>query len=312
MDDSHADPDLRAAALASRQHGVLSLDQLVRLGITRKMVRHRVGSGRLTPLRRGVFVVAGAPATYEQSVLSAVLAAGATAAASHLTAASLWKLLLPAPERIEVTTVLERQPRIPGVWAHRSGLLLDLDRSALRRIPLHTVERTLCDLSGRLAPDALGKGLDDALRRRLTTLTRVWRVHERLPLAPGRAPKRLERVLIARTPATSMMESALEDRVFEVIRAAGLPLPIPQHQIVLAGRTRRIDFAYPDERIAIEVDGFEFHAPRQVFDDDRMRGNEVALAGFTPLHFTSTTTDEQIVEHVTRALHRAFVQKVPA
>jgi hypothetical protein len=302
MDDDRQRLDACANRLAARQHQLLTIGQLRRLGFSRDMIRHRIASHRFERVRRGVVAIAGATPTYERSVLAAVLAAGETAAASHLTAAELWRLPAPAGDRIEITTVLERQPRQPGVRWHRSGLLRDLDRTSIDAIPVHTVERTVADLSGRLGDLALAVMVDDALRRRLTTLTRLWRVHERLPLAPGRNPNRLEQVLRTRLPGIADLESPLEERVYEVLRVAGLPLPVPQHPVTVDGKRRRIDLAYPDARIAIEVDGFDVHSTRSAFDDDRLRGNGIALAGYLVLHFTSAMSDEQIVETVRTAL----------
>ena len=63
--------------------------------------------------------------------------------------------------------------------------------------------------------------------------------------------------------------------------------PCYQHWVVTAdGTDRFIDFAYPDLMLAIEVDGFEHHATVKGFVDDRVRGNELALLGWTVLHFT--------------------------
>jgi hypothetical protein len=304
MDDDVTPLDLCATRLAARQQQLLTIDQLRRLGFSRDMVRHRLRTHRFERMRRGVVGIAGAPPSFERMVLAAVLAAGETAAASHLTAAALWKLVAPEGDSIEVTTVLERQPRQPGVRGHRSGLLSDLDRTTLHAVPVHSVERTAADLSGRLTDAALAALVDDALRRRLTTMTRLWRVHERLPLAPGRNPARLERVLATRLPDVAALESPLEERVYETIRAGGLPLPVPQHWVTLAGgERRRLDFAYPDLMVAIEVDGFDPHSTRTAFDDDRVRNNGLTLAGYLVLHVTSAMTDEQIVDAVRSALH---------
>jgi very-short-patch-repair endonuclease len=311
MDDHRQHPSLDAAAsaLAARQHALLAVRQLRELGFSQDMVRTRIVTGRYERVRRGVVAIAGVPPSYEQAVLSAVLAAGLTAAASHFTATKLRALPTPDHDRIEITTVLERQPRLPGVWAHRSGLLVDNDRTEVGGIPVHSVERTIADLSGRLTPTELATLLDESLRRRLTSLRRLWWVHGRLPLAPGRNPSRLESLLCSRTPEYELLESELEERVYEAIRAAGLPLPVPQHQIVVGGRRRRLDFAYPEARVALEIDGFEWHSSRQAFDDDRLRGNEIALAGYVSLHFTSATSNDQIVAQVRRALEHPFVQK---
>jgi hypothetical protein len=296
------DTEVQVFALASRQLGLVTRAQLASLGVTDSMIRVRVRAGRLVRIRHRVYAVAGHEPSRTQAILAAVLAAGSSAAASHLTAAWLWQLPVPEPDEIEVTTVLERAPALPGVRLHRSGLLVDLDRTTLGAVPVHSVERTAADLSTRLNGEQLGSLIDDALRRRLTSYTRLWRVHERLPLAPGRSPKRLEAVLVARTPGIADRESELEDRVYEVIRTAGLPLPVPQHRVVVGGRKRRIDLAYPEHRLAIEADGFDTHRTRSAFDDDRLRGNEMVLAGYRPLHFTSRMTDEQIADHVRRAL----------
>jgi very-short-patch-repair endonuclease len=305
--DKDVTPDTRAAAVAQRQLGLITVEQAREAGLSDKAIKHRRRTGRWVPVRRGVFAIGGAPPTPDHHVLAGVLAAGTTAAASHLTAAALFGLPAPEPDLIEVTTVLETHRRIPGVRAHRSGLLRDRDRTTLRCIPVHTPERTACDLSGRLDDKALAVLVGEALRRRVTSPLRLVRTHERLPLAPGRNPKRMQRVLDNVIAEAGVRESTFEDRVFEALRAAGLPLPVAQHRVVLAGGHRRIDLAYPDAKIAIECDGFEWHHGRAAFDDDRARRNELELAGWHVLHVTWAMTDEQIVTLVRRALE-AFGQ----
>ena len=91
--------------------------------------------------------------------------------------------------------------------------------------------------------------------------------------------------------------------MLEVLRRAGLPLPIAQHRVVVGGRSRRLDYAYPEHKIAIEFDGFAEHGLlRSTFDDDRVRGNALALDGWLVLHFTSRSTDAEIVGRTREAL----------
>jgi very-short-patch-repair endonuclease len=52
-----------------------------------------------------------------------------------------------------------------------------------------------------------------------------------------------------------------------------------------AGFVARVDFAYPDLRIAIEYDGL-WHSERQAFLDDRRRLNRLVAAGWVVLHVT--------------------------
>src|SRR6185436_10656800 len=92
--------------------------------------------------------------------------------------------------------------------------------------------------------------------------------------------------------------SELEDRVLRALIAAGLPPPQRQFRVVIDDRVYFIDLAYPHERIAIEVDGFEFHRARSVFDSDRARQNDLVRAGWIVLRFTSRSVAQEIVSAV--------------
>jgi very-short-patch-repair endonuclease len=80
---------------------------------------------------------------------------------------------------------------------------------------------------------------------------------------------------------------------------------VQQWRVKLQGRTARTDLAYPDLGLVIEYDGWDHHAPRTAFDDDRLRGNELELLDLTVLRFTSASTDDYIVSTVTEAYERA-------
>ena len=73
----------------------------------------------------------------------------------------------------------------------------------------------------------------------------------------------------------------------------------------MAGRQRYLDYAYPEEKLYLEWDGFDDHGlNRDVFDDDRDRDGELSLMGWLGLHFTSRTSEATIVRRVTTALAR--------
>jgi len=44
--------------------------------------------------------------------------------------------------------------------------------------------------------------------------------------------------------------------------------------------------AFPDQKVAIEVDGWAFHSNAEVFVGDRNRQNNIALLGWKVLRFT--------------------------
>jgi very-short-patch-repair endonuclease len=54
----------------------------------------------------------------------------------------------------------------------------------------------------------------------------------------------------------------------------------------------RVDFAYPAQRVAIEVDGFRHHDTRATFDDERARGNQLVAMGWQVLRITSKHLEE--------------------
>lgn len=144
--------------------------------------------------------------------------------------------------------------------------------------------------------------VDAALRRRIATLTQIEAVIERLPSAPGRSRRKLLVVLSQRDGATARRESPLEDCVFEALQRFGLPLPEPQYPVAIDGRLRRIDLCYAERWLALEAMGFDPHRHRDKFDGDALRGNELQLAGFRVLEFTSAFSDWKIASQVAAAL----------
>ena len=77
--------------------------------------------------------------------------------------------------------------------------------------------------------------------------------------------------------------------------------------MTLAGKKVRIDLAYPEQKIAIELDSWEFHGNgnRTAFDVDKARFNDLLVIGWSPTAFTSTMTDEYLVSVVGELLRRA-------
>jgi very-short-patch-repair endonuclease len=74
-----------------------------------------------------------------------------------------------------------------------------------------------------------------------------------------------------------------------------LPMPRCQHVIASASGEflARVDFAYPDLKVAIEVDGYRFHSSRSDWERDRVRLSKIAAEGWRTLHITSTDIDKR-------------------
>jgi hypothetical protein len=296
--------DAAVAAIQAKQIGLATTRQVEDAGVSKGALGRAVSAGSLVRVRKSVVASPVVAPTFEQRVLAAVLSAGENAFASHAAAAQLWDLPLPAPAQLEITTILERRPRTAGVRMHRSGLLIERDITHLCGIPVTVPERTIVDLSSRLTLTALGRLTDDALRRRITSLARIVATAERLPRAPGRSVKKMRELLDRRVPGVEDRESKLEDFVFDSLRRFRLPMPVCQHEVIVKGKRRRIDCCYPAEMLALEALGFRYHGWRSRWDADALRGNELQLAGFRVLQFTSAFTDRRIAEQVAEALGR--------
>jgi predicted transcriptional regulator of viral defense system len=65
------------ADLASKQHGLVTRGQLLRAGVTTHEIRHRLRSGALVRVHRGVYRVGHRAPSIEARYLAAVLDAGA-------------------------------------------------------------------------------------------------------------------------------------------------------------------------------------------------------------------------------------------
>jgi very-short-patch-repair endonuclease len=295
--------EVAVAACAARQHALVTLDQARVHGFTDDAIRRRVETGRWRRIRHAVYLLNGAPETWEQAALAAVLASGPEAVASHSTAGVLWGLPNVLHEvTFEVSTPRPRRVRQPGVRVHRTMRFLEKEHTTRRQIPVTSVARTLVDLSGSMSVQQLGIATDFARRELHFRLADLQQCIAGLAPARGRKPSRIHAVLCARLERHDESESGLEMRVLRAIVNAGLPEPVQQYRVRVGGSWRRIDLAYPDLELAIEVDGWTHHGPRSAFDADRARDNELEIIGWDRLHFTSTFTDQQIAETVAAKL----------
>ena len=231
-----------------------------------------------------------------------MLSAGVGAHASHETAARLWELPLPHPALLEITTADTRRPIVPGARMHRTTNTEPMDVTTLRGVPV--VRATPCHLQPVDPVQRRSDRTDD--RRRSPTedhaLDDLAEIVERLRPANGRSRRKMRIVLERRLPGVEDRESDLEDFVLAAIVRFDLPMPAAQLPIDFDGQRRRIDLCYENEWLALEAKGFRWYKERTEFDRDALRGNELQLAGFRVLSFTSAFTDLDIARQIAAAL----------
>ena len=286
--------------LSRRQHGVVTTTQAEAV-LSRGQVRARLRQGRLLPVRIGVIAVAGVPATWEQQLMAAVLAGGDGAVASFRSAARLWALG-PREDRIEITVPRARRARLPGVVVHDTTVDGTIHRGVIQGIAVTSPARTLCDLTACWFPWDVEHALDEALRQRLTSLTRLQRVFLDLANRGRRRSTVMRALLEARLPGFDPGDSDMEVRLVRWITGAGLPRPVQQHWVRAGGHAFRLDLAFPELMIGIEYDGWDPHRGRRAFDRDRARQNPLEIIGWLILRYTSASTREVVVREVADAI----------
>jgi len=275
--------DDMAAKAAELQHGVFTVDQVRAHGGSNAAVLHRLQTGAWTTLpHRGLYRVAGCPPSWEQQLHALVLAAGPLAAASHRSAAALLGIPgFPRLGAIEVVVTRVFRNRTPGAWVHSSRLLPPEHLTVVEGISTTTMARTVVDLAGVLHPRHLERTLDNCLARKLVALDGVRSAVVLLGRKgrPGIAVMR--RLLDERADGYVAPESGLEARALELIRSAGLPDPVRQLDVGDArGWIGRVDFAYRDRRLVIEIDSGLHHGTLVDRRADQARDRRLQAAGW--------------------------------
>lgn len=149
--------------------------------------------------------------------------------------------------------------------------------------------------------------LDDALRRRLISLSFLERWLEH-PLRKHQRGVRVLRGFVDERAVRGVTDSDLESDALTLLRNAGLPIPMLQYRVQHRDRiVGRLDLAYPEHRVGIELDSFRFHDTRSSFDAERARGNELQVIGWNVLRVTSKHLEENpygVIAWVRAALDR--------
>lgn len=273
--------------LARRQHGLVTAAQARAAGMSADSMSWRVRIGLWVRVVPGVFALAGTADTWRRRTMAAVLAAGPGAVASHTTAAALYRLSGCGFKRVEITVAKGRSHRSRLAVVHETTYLPRGDATTIDAIPVTRPARTLVDLAGCVPRGALEEAVDDGLVRRLTTLDRLGRRAETLG-APGRNGTVVLREVLSCWSQGEMPESVAEMRFVRRLVANGLPEPVLQHEVYdAAGRfVARLDLAYPEPRVGLEMNGFRWHATPLGYARDQERLRRLASLGWLVLPAT--------------------------
>jgi hypothetical protein len=170
--------------------------------------------------------------------------------------------------------------RIPGLRARRAHLAA-ADRWRRAGVPVTTPEATAVRLAALLPLDDAVAAVDQLIATGVVDLDAV---RARATAASGRGAGRAHSVAAL---SDGLAASPQETRVRLLIGRSSLPAPVAQYRVLIEGRVvARVDFAWPERRVALEYDGL-WHAEAGQFARDRERLNLLREAGWTVIFVTA-------------------------
>jgi hypothetical protein len=246
--------DVRVVQLAGNQFNRVSRQQLISLGLTATAIDHQLRAGGLIGVEEGVFALPPVLAHDDWGRWIGATLTAPESFLSHGSASAAWDFLSWSRRFETITRPGSGGPRRHGrILAFRSQTL-EGDCTELRGVPITTVERTLLDLARVVSTRALARGVREAIRLELTTMTALADI-------VGRHPRRRGTHRLAATLARysglplERARSGAEVVALEILRDAGRPLPRLNYKI--AGE--EADLSWPTHHLIVEIDGGPFH-----------------------------------------------------
>lgn len=297
--------------ICRRQHGLVLVEDLAALDLSRAAVRHIVGSGRLERVSRRVLRVPGAPLSSHQRVLAAVLDSSPGAFAGERTGAALWGVAgheLAPVHVVRVDSATGR--RSPLAVHHQLADLGSRHTTCVEGIPVVRPEVVVLQMAASFHPLRVAAALDSLWRRRLTSGPSLRRALGDLAGSGRNGVAVLRALLDERGDDYMPPASGLEGRFDMILRRAGEP---PMRRQVDCGGDHwvgRVDFL--DERcpLVVEVQSEKYHSALVDRQHDERRLASLRASGFTVLEVSDGDVwhrPAEVVAAVRAARHRMLV-----
>ena len=212
---------------------------------------------------------------------------------SHASALALWDVVAPSSGLLHVTVPADRNPRrTSGVVVHRTTVHLPTTR--VRDVPVTSLDRSLVDTWDWAHRSRKGRrnGGEPMARQAVIECVRGRRIGVNA-LRAASAALRVHAGKTALTRLLDLVEQGCESEL-EIWGATHVlpgpptvPSPVQQHSVRLGGgRWVRLDAAYPEALVAVELDGAAFHGSREARERDLRRDSALAALGWVVLRFS--------------------------
>jgi len=252
-------------------------------------------------VRRGVYRLVGSPGSEYVDIAVAALAAGPGVAASHFAAGWLWNAKDVASTLPDLIAFDGRHVRLRGLRVRRSQLNAATWMTRRHDVPTVVAPLMIAQIASETSAE-LGIAIARDLRTRgLVSYGAVIKCLDATGINVDPALRRYcERALRVDghddSPAATDLGVALLD--------AGVPPFVTQFQVVVEGRVRLLDFAWPDHKVGLEYLGRADHGLDQM-DRDAWRRTQLTAAGWRILDITSAMPSAEVVRWVFQVLNLA-------
>lgn len=278
--------DRRLAATAATQWGLVTGDQICAAGGTTSLVRRRLRAGRWSRLAHQVFRIEGAPPSGEQRLMAAVLDAGPRAVATERSAAWLWQLPGFASDVPVVLVPIGTDHRPLDGRLRETRLLPAHHVTARHKIPVVTPARLIVELAAREHPGRVERAAENALASSILTAEALAGVVSEMAGRGRRGSTFLRGLSAELVPGYVPPASELEARFRDLLRSAGIRGGVTQADVGGDEWVGRVDIAFPNAKLVVELDSRRWHQARSAMESDRTRDNRLVVAGWRVVRIT--------------------------
>jgi hypothetical protein len=260
-----------AMAVLEAGGGFARAEQLLKV-MTRQQLDVQVRRGGLVRVWYGVYAAAEPNLLGRLTALDLFM--GQRAVVCMGTAAALYGFDVENTVAIHVLDPGIRMRSGTGLMVHqRNGAPLQRVAGRLATTPAWTAVETARELR---RPRALAT-LDAALRSACCTRSQIEQA-----VLEQRGRRGIVAVRELLSYADARAESAMESEARLVMIDYDLPLPVLQHEICgRDGERWRVDFAWPEARVAAEYESIDWHAGRDEMLRDKTRWGKIQELGWT-------------------------------
>jgi Protein of unknown function (DUF559) len=274
---------------------VLSRHQLLTLGYARQAIEHRLGSGRLHQIHRGVYVVGRADLSPNGRWMAALLACGDNAFLSHRSAAALYGIGEEREGLVEVSIRRRGEHHRDGIKVRSRPSLASHDVGTRGAVPVTSPIRTLLDYATLEPPNRVERTVNEADKADVIDPDALRKALDAYAGEPGVV--KLRKVLDKHTFRLSDQELEL---LFRPLAAkAGIPVELTKVRL----NKFEVDFFWPSLGLVVETDGWRYHRTPSAQTRDALRFQLHTASGLTPIRFSHWQVRHE-PEHVKRILKK--------